>query len=97
MSILSRFKKVNWIADILTPLAVILMEVFWLYPWLVFIGKVLGSTFQKTPLSLLSLIFLLGFSYIATKYFPETKMADAVDSDKYHCLRIGSDFPRVAY
>ena len=73
MSIISRFKKVNWIADILTPLAVMLMEVFWLYPWLVFIGKSPALTVQKTPLSMLSLIFLLGLSYIATKYFMRRK------------------------
>ena len=47
MSILSRFKKVNWIADVLTPSAVILMEVLWLYPWLVFIGKELGARYSE--------------------------------------------------
>ncbi len=73
MSILSRFKKVNWIADVLTPSAVILMEVLWLYPWLVFIGKELGLDTPKTHLSLLSLICVLGFSYLATKIFLKRK------------------------
>ena len=73
MSIISKLNKVNWIADVFTPLAVILMEVFWLYPWLVFIGKLPALTVQKTPLSLLSLIFLLGISFIATKFFLKRK------------------------
>jgi hypothetical protein len=73
VSILSRFKNVNWIANVLTPSAVILMEVLWLYPWLVFIGKDLGLDTPKTHQSLLSLIFILGLSYIATKNFLKRK------------------------
>ena len=73
MSIISRFKKVNWIADVLTPSAVILMEVLWLYPWLVFIGKERGLDTPKTHLSLLSLICVIGLSYIATKIFLKRK------------------------
>ena len=73
MSLFSRLNKVNWIADVFTPLAVILMECFWLYPWLVFIGKLPELQVQKTPLSLLSLIFLLGLSFIATRFFLKRK------------------------
>jgi hypothetical protein len=80
VSVFSRLSKVSWIADVITPLAVILMECFWLYPWLVFIGKLPELQVQKTPLSLLSLIFLLGLSFIA------------MDSDKYHGLRVGGNF-----
>ena len=73
MSVFSRLSKVSWIADVITPLAVILMECFWLYPWLVFIGKLPELQVQKTPLSLLSLIFLLGLSFIATRFFLKRK------------------------
>jgi len=73
VSIFSKFYKVNWIADVLTPSTVILMEVLWLYPWLVFIGKLLAFTVHPTPLSLLSLIFLLVISYVATKFFLKRK------------------------
>ncbi len=73
MAILSKLNRVNWIADVFTPLAVVLMEVFCVYPWLVFIGKLPAMTFQKTPLSLLALIFLLGISFIATKFFLSRK------------------------
>ena len=68
MSIFSRLNKVNWITDVLTPLTVILMECFWLYPWLVFIGKLPMFTVQKTPLTLLSLILLLGVSFATAKF-----------------------------
>ena len=73
MSVFSRLNKVSWIADVFTPLAVILMECFWLYPWLVFIGKLPELQVQKTPLSLLSLIFLLGLSFVATRFFLKRK------------------------
>jgi hypothetical protein len=49
------------------------MECFWLYPWLVFIGKLPDLQVQKTPLNLLSLIVLLGFSFIATRFFLKRK------------------------
>ena len=98
MSIFSRLNKVSWIADVFTPLAVILMEVFWLYPWLVFIGKLPGLvTVQKTPLSLLSLIFLLGLSFIATRFFLKRKWPMPWIQTKYHGMRLGGDFSRVAY
>jgi Domain of unknown function (DUF4129) len=73
VSIISRLKNVNWIADVLTPSAVILMEGLWLYPWLVFIGKERGLDTPKTHLSLPSLICVLGLSYIATKIFLKRK------------------------
>ena len=49
------------------------MEVLWLYPWLVYFGKVRELDIPKTHLSLLSLIFVLGLSYIATKIFLKRK------------------------
>jgi hypothetical protein len=49
------------------------MEVFWIYPWLVFIGKWPALTVQKTPLSLLSVIFLLVVSFITTRLFLSRK------------------------
>jgi hypothetical protein len=69
VSILSGFKKINWINDVLTPLTVILMECLWLYPWLYFLGKQLAFTVRKQPLSLLSLIVILGVSFITNKLF----------------------------
>jgi hypothetical protein len=28
----------DWLATVIYPLAVVLMEVFWVYPWLVWLG-----------------------------------------------------------
>jgi Domain of unknown function (DUF4129) len=77
VAFLTGFKKVNWIADIFSPLAVILMEVFCLCPWLVFIGRWPMVTGPRTPLSFLSLLFLLGGSFIATRFFLKRKWSMA--------------------
>jgi hypothetical protein len=73
VSVFSWLNKVSWIADVFTPLAVILMESFFLYPWLVFIGKLPELRVQQTPLSLISLVFLLGLSFVATRFFLKRK------------------------
>jgi hypothetical protein len=73
VSIISRLKKVNWIADVLTPAAVILTDVFWLYPWLVYFGQNSVFTIQKTALNPLSLIIILGLSFIVTRFFLKQK------------------------
>ena len=73
MSFLTGFKKVNWIAGIFPPLAVILMEVFWLCPWLIFVGSMPMVTGDRPPLRFWSLLFLLVGSFIATRYFLKLK------------------------
>ncbi|MDD5287828.1 MAG: DUF4129 domain-containing protein [Dehalococcoidales bacterium] len=70
---LSRLAKIDWIADILSPLTVMLMEALVVYPWLVFLGKWPALTVQRTPLSLLALICLFAISYITTKFFLSRK------------------------
>jgi hypothetical protein len=67
------FKKVNWIADVFPPLAVILMEVFSLCAWLIFIGSLPMVTNDRPPLTLWSLLFLLGGSFIANRFFLKRK------------------------
>ena len=69
VSILSRVSKSNWVAAYLFPSTVILTEVLWVYPWLTLIGRWPLFGQQHTPLSLASLIFLLGGSFIVTKFF----------------------------
>ena len=63
-----RLPYVNWIPIVFTPVAVILMEVFWLYPWLVWMGKLDFFAEDRPPLSLASMILLMGASYVATRY-----------------------------
>ena len=73
MSFFSRFNKVSWIADVLSPLAVIMTDVFWLYPWLIVIGKLPLLAVQRTPLSLLSVIFIIGMAFIISRFFLSRK------------------------
>ena len=67
MSILRHLTGINWIALLVAPLAVILMEAFWVYPWLIWLGKWSALTWQRTPLSLASLVFLLTLSFLVTR------------------------------
>jgi hypothetical protein len=68
VNIVSRLAALNWIAVVLTPVAVILMEAFWVYPWLLLIGRWRILTIQQPPLSMASVIFLLGISFITTRF-----------------------------
>jgi hypothetical protein len=68
-----RIININWVASILLPLMVILMEVFWVYAWLVWLGKWQAFDWQRTPLSLISLLFIIGTSIIITKYHPSQR------------------------
>ncbi|MFC1906225.1 DUF4129 domain-containing protein [Chloroflexota bacterium] len=58
--------NLNWTAVVFFPLTVLLIEVFWLYPWLAWSGQVFA--WQRPPLSLASLLFLMSISFIATKF-----------------------------
>jgi hypothetical protein len=69
VTFLAGLKKVNWIADIFSPLAVILMEVFCLCAWLIYIGSLPMVTNPRPALGFLSLLFLLGGSFIVTRFF----------------------------
>jgi hypothetical protein len=73
LSIFYRLSNLNWIAVALSRIAVILMEVFWVYPYLVWLGQWQAIGWQRTPLSLASLIFLLGASFLVTRFFLNRK------------------------
>ena len=59
----------DWMAGVLLPLMVLLMEACWVYPWLSWLGKLPAFAWQRAPLSLVSLIVLLGVSFLATRFF----------------------------
>jgi len=65
---LRRLPNLNWISIVFTPVAVIMMEVFWFYPWLVWAGKLDFFADKHPPLNLGAVILLLGASYLATRY-----------------------------
>ena len=75
MGIINRLAKLNWITTVLTPLAIILMEVLWVYSWLVWFGKWPASGIDRPSLSLISLIFLIGASFLATRFLLKQKWA----------------------
>jgi len=66
--LIRRIPYVNWLPTVFTPVAVILMEVLWLYPWFVWVGKMDFFTDDRPPLSLASMVLLVGASYLATRY-----------------------------
>jgi hypothetical protein len=64
-----RLANLNWVAGVLTPLVVILMEAFWVYPWFVWAGKWQALDWQRPLLSLISVVLLIGVSFILTRFF----------------------------
>ncbi len=68
MRFLRRLAGVNWIPALVAPMAVVLMDVFWFYPWLVWAGKLDLFAEPKTPLSLGGTVFLVGGGFLATRY-----------------------------
>ena len=68
MKIINRLAKLNWVTVVLSPLMVVLMEAFWLYAWFAWLGKWQTLAWQRPPLSLASLILLLGISFFATRF-----------------------------
>ena len=69
MAIIQRLANLNWIAVVLSPVAVILMEVLWVYPWLVWAGEWPELDWQRPPLSLASLIVLISIAFFSTRLF----------------------------
>ncbi len=64
---MSRTGKFDWLAVIFYPLAVILMEAFWIYPWLVWLGGWPIYSEQRPVLSLASVIIVLAVSLLVTR------------------------------
>jgi len=69
MNFKQRATNYHWVAGILIPVTVIPMEVFLVYPWLVWIGKWPTLVWHRPPLTLAASIVLMGAAYFATRYF----------------------------
>ncbi|MBM2825382.1 MAG: hypothetical protein HW402_1046 [Dehalococcoidales bacterium] len=69
MAIKHKLANLNWVGLILCPLAVILMEAFWVYPWLAWIGRWPALVWSRPPLSLFSVIILLGIFFFVSRGF----------------------------
>jgi hypothetical protein len=57
----------DWLATVIYPLAVVLMEVFWVYPWLAWLGSWPMFTVSRPVLSLASVAITLAASLLVTR------------------------------
>jgi hypothetical protein len=60
-------KKTDWLATVFYPLSVILMEAFWVSPWLNWVGTWPFFREQRPILNLVSIIVLLTVSLLVTR------------------------------
>ncbi len=63
------FKNIDWLAVVFYPLAVILMEAFWVAPYLGWIGVWPFFTESRPVLSLASVIIIIVLSLVITRIF----------------------------
>ncbi|MFC2012373.1 DUF4129 domain-containing protein [Chloroflexota bacterium] len=73
MTVRSRLASLNWVTVISFPLSVTLMEVLWVFPWLVWLARLPKLNWPQPPLSLLSLAFILGISFLSTRFLLNRK------------------------
>jgi hypothetical protein len=62
-----QLSRLNWIVTVVIPAAVVLMEVYWLYPWFLWLGELDIFSMPRTPLSIGGVIFLLGGGFVVTR------------------------------
>ncbi|MFC2014564.1 DUF4129 domain-containing protein [Chloroflexota bacterium] len=67
--IIRRLANISWVASFLSPLAVILFEVLWVYPWLAWAGEWNWLHWSRPLMSLPSLILLVSTSFFVTRFF----------------------------
>jgi hypothetical protein len=60
--------KTDWLAGFLYPAAVLLMEAFWVFPWLSWLGGWPMYAVQRPPLSLAAVIVVLAASLAVTRF-----------------------------
>lgn len=65
----NRLKNLDWLATVFYPLAVVFMEAFWVYPWLVWIGSWPLFPQPHPPLSLASVIIVLAAATLSLRLF----------------------------
>lgn len=64
---MSRFKSRDWMAVVFYPLAVVLMEAFWVSPWLKWLGMWPAFRESRPVLSLGSVVLVLAVSLLVTR------------------------------
>jgi hypothetical protein len=66
---IDRFKNFDWLAVVFYPLAVILMEAFWVAPWLSWVGVWPAFSEARPVLNLASVIIVIVASLLVTRIF----------------------------
>ena len=56
--------------NILSPLVVILMGIFWLYPWLIWTREISLFPWDRAPLNIFSLFALFTIPYVISRFIP---------------------------
>src|SRR4030042_97660 len=70
----ARFRGTDWLAAVFYPLAVVLMEAFWVSPWLSWIGALSFFPESRPVLHLPSVIIVIVVSLLITRIFDPKKM-----------------------
>jgi hypothetical protein len=68
-----RVRNFDWLATIFYPLAVILMEACWVYPWLVWLGSFPVFSHPRPALSLVSVVIVLAAATLSIRLFLRQK------------------------
>jgi hypothetical protein len=68
-----RLTNRDWLATVLYPLAVVLMEAFWVYPWLLWLGSFPFFPQPRPPLSLASVLIVLAAATVAIRFLLRPK------------------------
>jgi hypothetical protein len=71
---MDRFKHLDWLSVVFYPLAVILMEAFWVSPWLNWVGVWPFFSAARPVLSLASVIIVIVASLVITRVFTQKKL-----------------------
>ena len=71
----NRMKTLDWLADVIYPLVIILMETFWVYPWLVWLGSFPVFEQQRPPLSMASVFIGLAAATLVIRLLLRPKFA----------------------
>ncbi|OGO00808.1 MAG: hypothetical protein A2Y58_02540 [Chloroflexi bacterium RBG_13_51_52] len=74
MTTMGKIKNFDWLAVVFYPLAVILMEAFWVSPWLNWVGVWPFFSEARPVLSLASVIIVIVVSLLVTRIFVSQKL-----------------------
>jgi hypothetical protein len=69
----NKLKTLDWLADVIFPLLLVLMETFWVYPWLVWVGSFPLFSQPRPALSLASVFIALAGATLAIRLFLRQK------------------------